>query len=113
MTISVDPNMLKWVRRRAGLNPAELAAKVGVRQEKVYEWESYGRLTLKQAEKVAEQTHAPFGYLFLDEPPVEELPISDFRTLGSTAVKTISLDLRETIELSLVRQDWYSEYAIS
>jgi Zn-dependent peptidase ImmA (M78 family) len=113
MNITVDPKMLQWVRQRAGLTVDELAHRVGVRPQKVVDWEFFGNITLKQAEDVAQVTHSPFGYLYLDEPPDETLPISDFRTLGSGAITSISLELRETIDLALARQAWYRENAIS
>jgi len=111
--VVVDPQMLRWVRERAGLSVQALAEKVGTRPDKVSDWELKGELTLKQAEEVAKTTHVPFGYLYLDEPPVEELPIADFRTVGSKRIASPSLELRETIDLALARQDWYRNYVIS
>lgn len=54
--------------------------------------------------------HVPVGYLFLSEPPVERLPVPDFRTVGGQPARP-SLDLLETAGICEERQAWYREYA--
>lgn len=112
MNVALEPSVLRWARERAGLDCEALARKVGVQPEKVVLWEETGQITLKQAERLAKSTHAPFGALYLDEPPIETLPISDFRTVGSSVVSRPSLDLIEVLDSALERQDWFREYAI-
>ncbi len=69
--------------------------------------------TLKQLERFARATHAPVGYLFLPKPPVERIPIPDFRTVGNRRVGHPSPDLLETIYVCQQRQSWYKDYARS
>jgi Zn-dependent peptidase ImmA (M78 family) len=64
-------------------------------------------------EKFAKATYAPVGYLFLAEPPVESLPIPDFRTLASPRVNQPSPDLLDTVYICQQRQEWYRDFARS
>lgn len=113
MNVALQPGVLRWARERAGLSIESLARKVGTRPEKVLEWEKSGQITLKQAEKLAQKTHAPFGYLYLYTPPTETLPVADFRTVGSESVAAPSPELIDTLDHALERQDWFREYAIA
>ena len=41
--------------------------------------------------------HIPFGYLFLDQPPAQPLPIPDLRTLDDDEMSEISPDLHDVL----------------
>lgn len=111
--IILDPKVLEWARKRAGLSEGELAKKVGVKEERVAQWEQSGELTLANAETLAAKTHTPLGYLFLDEPPEIPLPIADFRTPLAEEIQEASIDLRDIVNQALDVQDWYRDYLIS
>lgn len=106
LLITLQPAVLRWARERARLEVDELARKVGVRPERVAEWETSGKITLAQADKVAHRTYTPVGFLYLDEPPEDRLPISDFRTRGGESLRRPSPDLLETVYLMQRRQAW-------
>lgn len=109
----VNPQVLSWARQRAGLNPAVLARKLHVTEDKIVSWEEGTQLpTFRQAQNYAKTTHVPFGYLFLREPPREELPLPDLRTKGSKyhPERRFSLELVDTIREVRNRQIWYREY---
>jgi Zn-dependent peptidase ImmA (M78 family) len=64
--------------------------------------------TFKQLEDFARVTHTPMGFLFLPEPPIERLPIRDFRAVKGGPPRP-SADLLETIYAMQRRQDWLRE----
>lgn len=107
----INPLILSWSRRRAGLSEKDVAKKLPVRADKVIEWEAgASRPTFKQAQKWATIAHIPFGFLFLREPPAEQLPLPDLRTLEGHAPAEPSLELLDTVRDVLRKQDWYIEY---
>lgn len=101
--------MLEWARERSGMTVGSLLEKF----PKYLEWES-GDLgpTLKQLEAFARKTATPLGFLFLQNPPVESLPVPDFRTVGDQGVRRPSPDLLETIQIMQRRQAWMRDYLI-
>ena len=75
--VAVRPDLIRWARERSGIPRESLAA----RFKKLPEWEDgVTQPTLKQVEAFARAVHVPVGYLFLTEPPEEDVPIPDFRT---------------------------------
>jgi Zn-dependent peptidase ImmA (M78 family)/transcriptional regulator with XRE-family HTH domain len=108
--VDVNPELLAWARERSGVEPNDLAR----RFPRLAEWEE-GDLspTLRQLEQFARATKTPVGYLFLDAPPEEPLPIPDYRTRRGGHVGRPSPDLLDTIFQSLQRQEWYRDFARS
>jgi len=106
--VSVAPEMLVWARKRSGRQASDFAK----RFPKLRQWES-GELapTMRQLEDFAKATHTPVGFLFLPEPPVEEVPLPDFRTFGDGEVRTPTPDLLDTVYACELRQDWYRDFA--
>jgi len=108
--VEIKPELLSCARERAGLDPDALAQ----RFPKLAAWEQgTAQPTLKQIEKFASATHTPIGFLFLQEPPVEHIPIPDFRTAGNKRIGRPSPDLLETIYVCQQRQEWYRDFARS
>lgn len=110
MRVDVKPELLCWARERAGLDKGALLR----RFPHLDEWERGAEgLTLRQLEEFAKATHAPIGYLFLDAPPVEDVPIPDFRRIGGSEISRPSPDLLHMIDVCQQRQEWYRDYARS
>ena len=111
LQITLQPDVLRWARERAKLQPEELAKKMGVKgPERVLEWEDNGVISVAQVDKLAKCTYTPLGFLYSKEPPDERLPIADFRTRESTPPP--SPDLLETVYLMQRRQAWMREELI-
>ncbi|MEO7864161.1 MAG: ImmA/IrrE family metallo-endopeptidase [Nitrospirales bacterium] len=110
MRVEVRPELLGWARERSGLDIPALTR----RFPHLDSWERGEAFpTLKQLEGFAKFTHTPVGYLFLSEPPVEHVPIPDFRTIGNERTGRPSPDLLDTIYLCQQRQGWYRNHARS
>ena len=106
--VGVDPRLLRWARERSGRKPDYLRR----RFPQLHAWERGSELpTFRQLEAFAKATYAPIGYLFLQEPPVEDLPVTDFRTMGDAEVRHASPALLDTLHLCQQRQDWYRDEA--
>ena len=108
MAVNVNPEVLRWARKRAAMEAATLAN----RFPRYLEWENgTAQPTLKQLERLARTLHASVGYFFLPEPPEEELPIPDFRAVGNKRSGRPSVNLLDTVYLCQQRQDWYRNFA--
>lgn len=112
MNVTLEPQILRWARNRAGLDESGLAKKLGVKPERVSEWERTGKLPYKKAELLAQKTYTPFGHLFLKTPPEDKLPIPDFRTLRDAPVHRPSPDLLETVYQMQRRQAWMRDFLV-
>jgi len=107
--VQVRPELLHWASNRAGKSIDALAQKFHALDQ----WLT-GEVgpTVKQLEDFAKATRTPFGFFFLERPPVEEIPIPDFRTVGSERVERLSPDLLDTIYICQQRQDWYRQSSL-
>lgn len=108
--VTVKPELLRWAYERAGHTARTLAE----RFPRLGEWERGAEQpTLKQLEAFAHATHTPIGYFFLPTPPVESIPIPDFRTPRNEFIQQPTPDLLDTIYLCQQRQEWYRDFARS
>jgi len=108
--VAVRPELLRWARERSKLDEDDFQR----RFPHFDEWErGAAQPTFKQLEAFAKATHAPIGYLFLPESPVESIPIPDFRTIAGAHVGRASPDLLDMIYICQQRQEWYHDYARS
>ena len=106
--VDVNPELLRWARKRAGIGVDRLAAKF----PKYRQWETREvQPTLRQLESLAKTTHVAVGLLFLPQPPDEPLPIPDFRTKTGANLDSPGPDLLDTIYLCQRRQAWYQDFA--
>src|SRR5271157_4694610 len=101
--VEIKPELLVWARKRARLSVKALER----RFPHIETWESGSvKPTLKQLEDFSKATFAPIGFFFLQEPPVEHVPIADFRTIGNEYLGQPSPDLLDAIYICQQRQEW-------
>lgn len=107
--VDVRPDVLKWAAVRSG--------KSEYIQNDFPQWEKWikneKQPTFKQLEKLSKATSTPLGYFFLDQPPVEELPIPHYRTINDQDKPAPSPDLLETVQTIERRQEWMREYLLN
>lgn len=110
-TALINPGMLQWARERSGIALPDFASRMGKTPEQVTQWESgLKSITFVQARQFADKSHVPFGYLFLQKPPIDELPIPDLRTVDGRGVNRPSAELLDLLKLMQQRQSWYREF---
>ncbi len=103
--VNINTDMIAWAISRAGHDLHEFLNN----SPKIKDWiENRKKPTIKQLESFSQKVHIPFGYLFLQNPPEEKLPIPFFRTSGS--IKRVSLNVYDTILLMQGRQEWLKNY---
>lgn len=95
------------------MTTSDIATKLRVRPETVVAWEvGDKRPTFLRAQTLAKKLYIPFGYLYLHEPPVEKMPLADFRATGG-AIPKPSPDLLDVLTDILGKQQWLKDYKMS
>ena len=104
--VNINPDMLSWAITRAGFDIDEFT----VQKPFVRDWmDGNKKPTVKQLEQFSKNVYLPFGYLFLQRPPLEKLPIPFFRTLSNTKHE-VSINVFDTVLEIQKRQDWLKDY---
>lgn len=104
--VDVNIDLLTWAISRAGYDMLEFTTSF----PQIDKWLSKEKQpTVKQLEQFSKKVNLPFGYLFLDKPPLEETPFPFFRT-GKKETFKVSLNVYDTILILQKRQEWLREY---
>jgi len=110
-TIPVRENIITWALARAGYDLTKFSLKYPAL--KVERWlQGEKQPTVKQLEDFSKKVHIPFGYLFLQEPPNEEIDFPFFRSGQARPNYTVSPNVYDTILELERRQDWLRDYLI-
>jgi len=104
--LRLQPDVLRWARKRARFSITQLAGAMAVAPERVSEWERTGVMNPVGIEVLSSKTRTPFGLLYLSRPPEDGLPIPDYRTRDGDSVDLASPELMEVIGDMLRRQAW-------
>ena len=99
-------NNIKWAIQRAGVEMDELLLAF----PKLNEWiNKDSDPTVKQLENLTKKLHVPFGYMFSDNLPEENLTFPFFR-VGKKETEKVSLNVYHTIQILQDRQSWLVDY---
>ena len=104
------PSVLKWARETAGYSVEEVVAKLDqegkITASTVGEWESEGDLqpTYTQLENLAKLYKRPVVIFFFPEPPQEETPKVQMRSLPEGDADELPPNMRFLIRKAVIRQ---------
>jgi Zn-dependent peptidase ImmA (M78 family) len=106
--VDVKPSILKWAKDRSRKGES-----LNALFPKLEQWiKGDLKPTLRQLETFARATATPLGYFFLNEPPIEDLPVPHYRTLGDDAPAGASPELIDTLHTMQRRQQFIKEFYI-
>lgn len=101
-----NKDIIEWAIIRSGNNLDDFYA----HNPNVLKWvEKDAFPTIKQLEAFTNKVYIPFGYIFLDTPPQENLSLPFFRK-GKDKDEKVSLNVFHTVQIIQERQDWLTEY---
>ncbi len=107
--VAITEAVLSWAIERSGIPFTGLQR----RFPKLEEWQrGDAQPTLRQLEDLAKATATPLGFLFLDQPPEERLPVPHFRTVREAEAFRPSANLLDTVHSMQRRQQWMREYLV-
>src|SRR5687767_2437569 len=106
----INSKVFHWALKRSDLTIDDIAEHFSLEKDKVKNWGLEECPTFRQAQTLAQKLHIPFGFLFLTEPPSEDLPIPDLRTLKNKEFETPSADFSDLLNDVLEKFDWYKEH---
>jgi len=99
-------NSIRWAIQRAGAELEDLLLAF----PKLTEWiNEESDPTVKQLEKLTKKLHVPFGYMFSEDLPEENISFPFFRA-GKEPSEKVSLNVYHTIQILKDRQNWLTEY---
>ena len=104
--LNVQPEMLRWVIQRAGLSTEKAIEAFPL----LNSWLSQEKQpTLSQLKNFSAKFYVPFGYLFMDNLPIESIPFPMFR--GEAGQQNhFNLNVYDTVMNVQARQEWLEEY---
>lgn len=107
--ITVESSVLEWAVKKSNIKFDEVVKKF----PKYNEWVA-GTVfpTYNQLVSFSSFTKIPFGYFMLKEPPVETLPLVEFRTIDTEQIGEPSRELVDTIKDMENKQEWMRNYLI-
>ena len=108
ISVEVKPEIIRWILQTIQFDSVASSA-----IDLLNKWQTGEKTpTFNQVEEISKKTNVPFGYFFLDKPPVEECPIVEYRTVNSLTIPEPSRNLIDTLDLMTDIQNWMTEYVV-
>lgn len=101
--LDINKDLLVWAVERCGHSLEQYAQKNPAFNKWINDEK---KPTFKQLENFAKSVYVPLGYLFLEKPPTESIPIPMFRSGGGK----VSLNVMDEVRTVQERQEWLSAY---
>lgn len=106
--VNIGEDRYRWAIQRAGLSVDDYIDSHP--KFALSEWmEGSKQPTIKQLEAFAKSVNVPFGYLFLETVPVENVPFPMFRGEAGR-FDHFDLNVYDTVNIVRQRQEWLEEY---
>lgn len=101
--VPVSKKTLQWI-----LDNSEDSKRTAKQRKNVLEWMNNEdkKPTFKKVKAASSNLGIPFGYFFLKEPPKEEFPILEFRTINSKKHTQTSREFIDTYNKMVQIQEW-------
>lgn len=104
--VEPKPALLVWARLESGYAPERIAKRLGVKPERIDEWEQGNRIpTLRQLEELAKMYHRPLGLFFRSKPPMVPPLATEYRRLPGLSPGHESPELRLVIRQMSSRRE--------
>lgn len=104
--IDVVPSVLEWAIKESRINPSIIE----IKQPKLKDWiAQISKPTFVQLKNLSEFLRVPFGYMFLNEPPSQNVFDVEFRTLNNELNERPSKELEDILIDIKYKQNWISE----
>jgi transcriptional regulator with XRE-family HTH domain len=106
----ITGKIIKWARERLGRSQQNIADDLGsgIRAENIDDWEKEkARPDFRKAQKLATALHIPFGYLFLPEPPANDIRVPDLSPVWSVQPATPEFEMLafRRAEFNVIREE--------
>lgn len=105
-TFPISMSILDWIERT--IDVRSLSPKY---VEMFYKWKNKkAEPTFTQLSDFSKHSYIPFGYLFMKEPPEENIELIEHRTINSIEFETPSRNFMDTYHSMQAIQDWMEDY---
>jgi Zn-dependent peptidase ImmA (M78 family) len=106
--VDIAPSVLDWIINAVREEVPSVVVK------SLSEWREGGDLpTFAKIKEISKKAHIPLGYFLLKTPPVEKLPLLNYRTIDSYSIPNASRELIDTIYQMEAIQEWVRDYRLS